>query len=125
MRKSEKNNIIKIIILVIICIFLIVCCINSCSSTTKNDSVIKNKEIVQGAAILALKRYNYDLYTSSSLDDWKINNIPYEDSYRWTAVTYSNNTKIKWIYEWSGNDDDLILKYLLVGEKEVVNDLNS
>lgn len=96
----------------------------ACLSDSK-DKETNNKELVLSTAQLALKDYNINAKTSSSLDDWTITSMKYEDTYRWTAVTYDeNNKRIKCIFEWSGKDgEDLVLKYLLYAGNEYYNKL--
>lgn len=98
------------------------CSSNNDSEENKLDD---QQRMVQATTQIALKDYNISAKTSSSLNDWTINNQPYDDTFRWIATTYdNNNNKIKCIFEWSGNnDDDLILVYLFFDGEEFVNDL--
>ncbi len=103
---------------------VMILCTSACSSNSK-DKETNNKELVLATAQIALKDYNINSKTSNSLDDWTITNMEYEDTYRWTAVTYDeNNKRIKCIFEWSGKDsEDLVLKYLLYAGNEYYNKL--
>lgn len=94
------------------------------TSNNNTDEEENQKRMIQATAQIVLTNYQYKYDTSSSLKDWNINKMKYDDSYRWTASTYSDNIRLKWIFEWTGNnDDDLILIYLLVDGEEIVNDL--
>lgn len=117
------KNISIICLVIIIILFIIMSCSN------KNDDVKysanRQYEMIQATAQIVLNDYGYKINTSSLLEDWNITKMQYNNSYRWTVITYSDTQKIKWIFEWSGEDeDDLVLLYLLVNGKEVVNNLN-
>lgn len=103
---------------------IMILCTSACSSDSK-DNETNNKELVLATAQMSLKEYNINSKTSSSLEDWTINKMEYEETYRWTATTYDeNNKRVKCIFEWSGKDeDDLVLKYLFYAGNEYYNKL--
>ena len=120
--KIKNKSMIWLIIIIIVMFFLI----KSCSDDSNSKySVNKQNEMIQATAQIVLKDYGYKISTSSLLEDWDITKMQYNNNYRWTVITYSGTQKIKWIFEWSGEDkDDLILLYLLVNGNEIVNNLN-
>ncbi|MGY3778525.1 hypothetical protein [Isobaculum melis] len=96
------------------------------SSNSSESSVSESEaRMIQATAQIAIKRNGYEDDTSSQLKDWTINKMKYEDTYRWTAVTQSsNNGRVKVIFDWTGKDEnDLIIKYLLIGGNEILNNL--
>lgn len=124
--------------------------LTACSTTEIEKDVVKENNVViteekstdfpeideyvsrmlQATTQLSLKRNNIDDDTSSLLDDWTfaVNRDQTQDStFLWNVITQkTKHSRIKAIFQWNGTaDDDLILKYLLVGGDELVNDLDN
>lgn len=117
----KKKNLISLIIIVIGILFIFTGC-----SSGEVDEEKKQKEMIQATSQISLKNYGYKMETSPFLEDWNINKMTWNNNFRWTVSTYSinDNKRLKWIFEWTGNDkDDVILIYLLVDGKEIINDL--
>lgn len=115
------KNLISLIIIIATILFIF----NSCSSE-EVDEEKRQKEMIQATSQISLKDHGYKMETSPFLEDWNINKMTWNDTFRWTVSTYSVNDskRLKWIFEWTGNDkDDVILIYLLIDGKEIVNDL--
>lgn len=97
------------------------------STETSKEPTSYQLSMVQATSQIAIERNGYKDDTSSSIDDWTINRMSWDNTYRWTVVTKSNTlNRVKLIWEWTGKDkDDLILVYLLIDGNEIVNDLDN
>ena len=117
----KQRNLISLIIIVIGILFIFTGC-----SSEVIDEEQRQKEIIQAESQIVLKNYSYKVKTSPFLEDWNINKIAWNDTFRWTISTYSidDDKRLKWIFEWTGNEDDeLNLVYLLIAGNEILNEL--
>jgi len=104
-----------------------------CSRSTNNqtedmyaDNISMNQaRMIQATTQIVLAKYGYEDDTSALLKDWTVNVSDYPKSKMFVGFTMAKGRRIKAIYAWSGKDeDDLMLAYLAVGNKDVVNDLD-
>lgn len=86
----------------------------------------ERKRMIQATTQLAMERNGVKNNTSPQLSQWTITSQTLGETVFWTSVTNDRQAgRVKAIFTWSGQDDDLMLVYLLIGGREYVDVLSS